>query len=210
MADDRAKAESIANRLRLTDYKFLGVELFRPFDPTGYEQGRSEPGGLTLYRTIIPDSAFPIRIVSVAPDGTAVEVTGLKPIGSIQEGKMYIREIVEVLKDRLPQLREYGEQEEYYSVDFLPRTQFVEWSTATWDHVTASRLERDYSRGYKSEFYYAQNKQPDDLLKFAHLTMQMINGRSHVMFFVQSNHASVLDDVRVERRQRELEEQLAR
>jgi hypothetical protein len=148
--------------------------------------------------------------VSVAPDGTAVEVMGLKPVGSVQEGKTYMREVVEVLKHRLPQLREFDEQEEYYSVDFLPRAQFVEWYAATWDHATASRLERDYSRGFKSEFYYVQNKQPDDLLKLAHLAMQMINGQPHVMFFVQTNQASVLDDVRVERRQQELKEQLAR
>ena len=121
-----------------------------------------------------------------------------------------MREVAEALKESLPQLREYDEQEEDYSVDFLPRTEFVEWYAGTWDHVRASHLERDHSRGYKSEFYYAQNKQPDGLLKFARLGMQMVDGQPHVMFFVQSNQASILDDIRGERRQLELKEQLGR
>ena len=210
MARFRAQAEKFADRVALKDYSFLGVSLFEHFDPTGFTKGVSDPEGITVYNGSVEGSAFPRKSISVAPDGTAVAILGFKAVASGEDGKAFMRNVVDAMRDRFPALREEDEREEVFSVVFTPRPEFVQSYAELWMPSMADLLERDTHRGYKSEFYYLQNVQPDDRLDFLRLLKSTINGQLYVVLHVETKQAAGFMRTQQERDKKNLKDQLTK
>lgn len=193
------EAIEYAEKYKISDYKYMGINMFRPYNADGKHPISVDRGFNTYHEK--GEGIFPNKYVGVNQEGLVITVTGMQSFREYQGAKHFLSEIVGALQLEYPYLRERDSSLDDYSVWFLPMGKYIERYVSHWN--SADHLEQDYQFGYKSSFWYLGNFMADDKLKFLSVSVKEANGLFNVIFHVESHEAS---DIATSAREKEIQD----
>lgn len=180
------KAEGNAETYRIIDYRYLGIEMFKPY-PSGSNHVMMVDRGINIYREN-GDDVFSNKYIGANEAGVVIAVTGIESFKERTKAINFLNKVVAALQPSYPFLRESDSSLEDYSVWFLPKEEYIKWYIS--HEESAEFSTRDYQFGYKSTYWYFGNRMADDKLLFLSISLKESEGIYTVTLHVESKEAN--------------------